>query len=165
VSNAITQTPEHSAYLIFDQGVRDRVKAIEFYDSINLVVHGNTIEKLAENIKVPVSNPEETLKNWNKAVANNDDTKLGRTTGMAELHYAPYYPTHIAPAIHHTMARLHVTPNTRAYHTNGNFMSDLDAAGEVSGGLHGNNRIGGNSIAETIIFGREAGKAMADLIK
>ena len=76
VSNAITKTPEHSAYLIFDQGVRDRVKAIEFYDSINLVVHGNTIEELAENIKVPVSNLEETLKNWNKAVANNDDTKL-----------------------------------------------------------------------------------------
>lgn len=57
-------------------------KAIEFYDSINLVVHGNTIEELAENIKVPVSNLEETLKNWNKAVANNDDTKFGRTTGM-----------------------------------------------------------------------------------
>ncbi len=49
--------------------------------------------------------------------------------------------------------------------TNGNFISGLYAAGEVSGGLHGNNRIGGNSIAETIIFGREAGKAMADLIK
>ena len=165
VSNAITQTPEHSAYLIFDQGVRDRVNAIEFYDSINLVVHGNTIEKLAENIKVPVSNLEETLKNWNKAVANNDDTKFGRTTGMAELDHAPYYAIHIAPAIHYTMGGIHVAPDTRVYDTNGNFISGLYAAGEVSGGLHGNNRIGGNSIAETIIFGREAGKAMADLIK
>ena len=148
VSNAITQTPEHSAYLIFDQ-----------------VVHGNTIEKLAENIKVPVSNLEETLKNWNKAVANNDDTKFGRTTGMAELDHAPYYAIHIAPAIHYTMGGIHVAPDTRVYDTNGNFISGLYAAGEVSGGLHGNNRIGGNSIAETIIFGREAGKAMADLIK
>ena len=165
VSNAITQTPEHSAYLIFDQGVRDRVKAIEFYDSINLVVHGNTIEELAETIKVPVSNLEETLKNWNKAVANNDDTKFGRTTGMAELDHAPYYAIHIAPAIHYTMGGIHVAPDTRVYDTNGNFISGLYAAGEVSGGLHGNNRIGGNSIAETIIFGREAGKAMADLIK
>ena len=165
VSNAITHTPEHSAYLIFDQGVRDRVKAIEFYDSINLVVHGNTIEELAENIKVPVSNLEETLKNWNKAVANNGDTKFGRTTGMAELDHAPYYAIHIAPAIHYTMGGIHVASDTRVYDTNGNFISGLYAAGEVSGGLHGNNRIGGNSIAETIIFGREAGKAMADLIK
>ena len=72
---------------------------------------------------------------------------------------------HIAPAIHYTMGGIHVAPDTRVYDTNGNFISGLYAAGEVSGGLHGNNRIGGNSIAETIIFGREAGKAMADLIK
>ena len=41
----------------------------------------------------------------------------------------------------------------------------LYAAGEVSGGLHGNNRIGGNSIAETVIFGRQAGMQMAKKIR
>ena len=165
VSNAITETPEHSAYLIFDQGVRDRVKAIEFYDSINLVVHGNTIEELAENIKVPAANLTATLQNWNEAVEKNSDEEFGRTTGMASLDHAPYYAIHIAPAIHYTMGGIHIAPDTRVYDINGNFIAGLYAAGEVSGGLHGNNRIGGNSIAETIIFGREAGKAMAELIK
>ena len=165
VSNAITETPEHSAYLIFDQGVRDRVKAIEFYDSINLVVHGNTIEELAENIKVPAANLTATLQNWNEAVEKNSDEEFGRTTGMASLDHAPYYAIHIAPAIHYTMGGIHIAPDTRVYDTNGNFIAGLYAAGEVSGGLHGNNRIGGNSIAETIIFGREAGKAMAELIR
>ena len=165
VSNAITATPEHSAFLIFDQEVRNRVKAIEFYDSINLVVHGQTIEELAENIKVPVANFEKTLENWNQAVEIGNDTKFGRSTGMAELDHAPYYAIHIAPAIHYTMGGIHIAPDTRVYDTNGNFITGLYAAGEVSGGLHGNNRIGGNSIAETIIFGREAGKTMADLIK
>ncbi|TQW13410.1 Fumarate reductase flavoprotein subunit [Lactobacillus gasseri] len=165
VSNAITETPEHSAYLIFDQGVRDRVKAIEFYDSINLVVHGSTIEELAENIKVPAANLKKTLQSWNEAVKKNSDTEFGRTTGMASLDHAPYYAIHIAPAIHYTMGGIHIAPDTRVYDTNGNFIAGLYAAGEVSGGLHGNNRIGGNSIAETIIFGREAGKTMAKLIK
>ncbi|MGJ3952481.1 FAD-binding protein, partial [Limosilactobacillus mucosae] len=41
---------------------------------------------------------------------------------------------------------------------NGDVIPGLYAAGEVSGGLHGNNRVGGNSIAETIIFGRQAGQ-------
>lgn len=165
VSNAITETPEHSAYLIFDQGVRDRVKAIEFYDSINLVVHGSTIEELAENIKVSAANLKKTLQSWNEAVKKNSDTEFGRTTGMASLDHAPYYAIHIAPAIHYTMGGIHIAPDTRVYDTNGNFIAGLYAAGEVSGGLHGNNRIGGNSIAETIIFGREAGKTMAKLIK
>lgn len=165
VSNAITETPEHSAYLIFDQRVRDRVKAIEFYDSINLVVHGNTIEELAENIKVPAAKLKATLQNWNEAVEKNSDDEFGRTTGMASLDHGPYYAIHIAPAIHYTMGGIHIAPDTRVYDTNGNFIAGLYAAGEVSGGLHGNNRIGGNSIAETIIFGREAGKAMAELIK
>lgn len=165
VSNAITETPEHSAYLIFDQGVIDRVKAIEFYDSINLVVHGNTIEELAANIKVPAANLKATLQNWNEAVEKNSDDEFGRTTGMASLDHAPYYAIHIAPAIHYTMGGIHIAPDTRVYDINGNFIAGLYAAGEVSGGLHGNNRIGGNSIAETIIFGREAGRAMAELIK
>ena len=165
VSNAITETPEHSAYLIFDQGVRDRVKAIEFYDSINLVVHGSTIEELAENIKVQAANLKKTLQSWNEAVKKNSDTEFGRTTGMASLDHAPYYAIHIAPAIHYTMGGIHIAPDTRVYDTNGNFIAGLYAAGEVSGGLHGNNRIGGNSIAETIIFGREAGKTRAKLIK
>jgi fumarate reductase flavoprotein subunit len=41
---------------------------------------------------------------------------------------------------------------------NGHPIKGLFAGGEVAGGLHGNNRIGGNSIAETVIFGRQAGE-------
>ena len=112
VSNAITNTPEHSAFLIFDQGVRDRVKAIEFYDSIHLVVHGNTIEELAESINVPGATLEQTLNTWNQAVEKHDDTEFNRTTGMASLDHAPYYAIHIAPAIHYTMGGIHTVSYT-----------------------------------------------------
>lgn len=163
VSSAITATSEHSAYLIFDQSVRDRVKAIEFYDSIGLVVHGENIADLAKNINVDSENLEETINNWNKAVESHDDEEFSRTTGMDRtLSKAPYYAIHIAPAIHYTMGGIHINAHTEVYDTNGNLIPGLYAAGEASGGLHGNNRIGGNSIAETIVFGREAGKRIAE---
>lgn len=163
VSNAITATPEHSAYLIFDQSVRDRVKAIEFYDSIGLVVHEENIADLAKNIKVNAKNLKRTINDWNLAVEKHDDEEFGRTTGMDRtLNQAPYYAIHIAPAIHYTMGGIHINAHTEVYDTNGNLIPGLYAAGEVSGGLHGNNRIGGNSIAETVVFGREAGKRIAE---
>ncbi|WP_346691429.1 flavocytochrome c [Limosilactobacillus vaginalis] len=162
VSNAITALPEHSAYLILDQGIRDHVKAIEFYDKVGLVVHGETIEDLAKKINVDPSNLKQTVATWNQAVENHDDAEFGRTTGMDRGITNPgFFAIHIAPAIHYTMGGIHITPKTQVLDGNGDIIKGLFAAGEVAGGLHGNNRVGGNSIAETIVFGRQAGQQVA----
>lgn len=162
VSNAITALPEHSAYLILDQGIRDHVKAIEFYDKVGLVVHGETIEDLAKKINVDPSNLKQTVATWNQAVENHDDAEFGRTTGMDRGITNPgFFAIHIAPAIHYTMGGIHITPKTQVLDGNGDITKGLFAAGEVAGGLHGNNRVGGNSIAETIVFGRQAGQQVA----
>lgn len=162
VSNAITALPEHSAYLILDQGIRDHVKAIEFYDKVGLVVHGETIEDLAKKINVDPSNLKQTVAIWNQAVENHDDAEFGRTTGMDRGITNPgFFAIHIAPAIHYTMGGIHITPKTQVLDGNGDIIKGLFAAGEVAGGLHGNNRVGGNSIAETIVFGRQAGQQVA----
>lgn len=162
VSNAITALPEHSAYLILDQGIRDHVKAIEFYDKVGLVVHGETIEDLAKKINVDPSNLKQTVATWNQAVENHDDAEFGRTTGMDRGITNPgFFAIHIAPAIHYTMDGIHITPKTQVLDGNGDIIKGLFAAGEVAGGLHGNNRVGGNSIAETIVFGRQAGQQVA----
>lgn len=161
-ANAITALPEHSAYLIFDQGIRDHVKAIEFYDKVGLVVHGETIEELAKKINVDPSNLKQTVTTWNQAVENHDDAEFGRTTGMDRGITKPgFFAIHIAPAIHYTMGGIHITPKTQVLDGNGDIIKGLFAAGEVAGGLHGNNRVGGNSIAETIVFGRQAGQQVA----
>lgn len=162
VSNEITALPEHSAYLILDQGIRDHVKAIEFYDKVGLVVHGETIEDLAKKINVDPSNLKQTVATWNQAVENHDDAEFGRTTGMDRGITNPgFFAIHIAPAIHYTMGGIHITPKTQVLDGNGDIIKGLFAAGEVAGGLHGNNRVGGNSIAETIVFGRQAGQQVA----
>ncbi len=63
----------------------------------------------------------------------------------------------VAPTAHYTMGGLVVEPEQHATRVTG-----LYAAGEVTAGLHGANRLGGNSLAETVVFGRRAGQAAAD---
>lgn len=162
VSNAITGLNEDGAYLIFDQGIRNHVKAVEFYDAIGLVKHGASLAELANEIGVDAANLEATVKTWNEAVKAANDAEFGRSTGMERgIEKGPFFAIHVHPAIHYTMGGIHITPETKVLDTNGNVIKGLYAAGEVSGGLHGNNRIGGNSIAETVIFGRQAGMQMA----
>ena len=158
VSAAITGLNEDGAYLIFDQGIRDHVKAVEFYDHIGLVEHGNSLAELADKIGVDASGLEATVAKWNSDLATGDDTDFGRTTGMDRgVEVGPFFAIHVHPAIHYTMGGIHIDAETEVLDTNGNVIKGLYAAGEVSGGLHGNNRIGGNSIAETVVFGRQAG--------
>lgn len=166
VSDAITGLNEDGAYLIFDQGIRDHVKAVDFYDSIGLVEHGDSLEDLAGKIGVDPENLKQTVAAWNKDVNAGHDSEYGRTTGMERgIATGPFFAIHIHPAIHYTMGGIHINPETEVLDTNGNVIKGLYAAGEVSGGLHGNNRIGGNSIAETIIFGRQAGIMMTEFVK
>lgn len=162
VSEQITALPEQAAYLIFDQGVKERVKAIDFYASKGLVVSAATPSELAQKLQLDPTVLADTLIQWNTAVETKRDVKFGRTTGMQrKLEKAPYYAIHVAPAIHYTMGGLHINEKAQVLDQSGNIMAGLFAAGEVTGGLHGNNRIGGNSIAETVVFGRQAGQQAA----
>lgn len=165
VSNSIVDLPDKSAYLIFDQSVRNRVKAIEFYDHIGLVVTGENVNTLAEKINLSPEVLSQTVSEWNEAVTNKQDNRFGRTTGMErQLSEKPFFAIHIAPAVHYTMGGIHIDTKTHVLDGNGNVIPGLFAAGEVAGGLHGNNRIGGNSISETVVFGRQAGQQSAEYI-
>lgn len=159
VTAAIDELPEKSAYLILDQAVYDRVPAMKFYDSIGLVKHGATISVLAKEIGVPANLLEWTRTEWNVAVNSKGDSKYKRSTGMHhELKNDPYYAVHISPAVHYTMGGVAINDKAQVLNTECQVIRGLFAAGEIAGGLHGHNRIGGNSIAETVIFGRQAGK-------
>ena len=159
VTTAINNLHENGATLIFDQNVRKRVPAIEFYDQIGLVKSGQNWAELAAKNQFDNKTLQETVQKWNQAVLWQQDQQFGRQTGMEQpLNQAPYYSIHVAPAVHYTMGGLAINTKTQVLQTNGQVIPGLFAAGEVTGGLHGNNRIGGNSIAETIVFGRQAGQ-------
>ncbi|MDO4476329.1 MAG: flavocytochrome c [Lachnospiraceae bacterium] len=158
VSAAELEQEGSYAYIIFDQNLRDGLKAIEKYVDTNITVQGDTIEELAEQINIDPAVLAKTLADWNEIVANQDDTQFGRTTGMEhDLSVAPYYAIKIAPGIHHTMGGLKINTETQVLDTEGNIISGLFAAGEVTGGVHGGNRIGGNAVADIVVFGSTAG--------
>lgn len=159
VSEAIDTLNEGGAYLIFGQEIRDRVKAVEFYDSIGLVTTGQSIEELADKAGLDAKNLVTTVSDWNAAVAAGADSKLGRKTGMDRgIQTGPFYAIHIAPAVHYTMGGVGINAKTQVLRDDNSVINGLYACGEIVGGLHGNNRIGGNSISETVIFGRQAGQ-------
>ena len=166
VSAAINSLPERSAYVVFDQALRERATAIEQYDEMGMVVKGDTVAELAKAIGVPEENLVATMEAWNKYVAAKNDTEFSRTTGMEhDLTKAPYYAIKIAPGIHHTMGGLKINTKTEVLKKDGSVIPGLYAAREVTGGVHGSNRIGGNAVADIIIFGRQAGSQSAEYSK
>ena len=163
VSAAELEQPGSYAYIIFDQRLRDGLKAIEKYVSTGITVQGDTIEELAEKIDVDPATLAETLKNWNQYVADQNDPDFGRTTGMDhDLSQAPFYAIKIAPGIHHTMGGVHIDTDAQVIDKDGNPIPGLFAAGEVVGGVHGGNRLGGNAVADVVVFGKIASESAVE---
>ena len=71
---------------------------------------------------------------------------------------APYYAVMVTPAVHHTMGGLRINTEAQVLNHQGNVIPGLFAAGEVTGGVHGGNRLGGNAMADIVTFGRIAGR-------
>lgn len=166
VTAAINKLSDKAAYLIFDQGVRDRATAIEFYAKQGYVTEADTPEALAEKIKMSSDTLAKTVTDWNTAVTSKNDAAFGRTTGMEHALDTPkYFAIKIGPGIHYTMGGVKINTKTEVLDKDQKAITGLYAAGEVTGGLHGDNRIGGNSVAEIIIFGRQAGIQSAAFVK
>lgn len=148
------------AYVIFDQNLRDGLKATEKYVSNGLTVQADTIEELAEKLDIDPATLSKTLADWNAAVAAGKDEAFGRDTGMEhDLSIAPYYAIQIAPGIHHTMGGVKIDEQAQVISAEGEPIPGLFAAGEVTGGVHGGNRIGGNAVADIVVFGRIAAES------
>merc|ERR1712113_1347477 len=73
----------------------------------------------------------------------------------------PFYVAIITPVIHYCMGGLEIDVDSAVVNGDGQAIPGLYAAGEVAGGVHGNNRLGGNSLLDGVVFGRVAGKACA----
>ncbi|MDF2821054.1 MAG: flavocytochrome c [Clostridiales bacterium] len=166
VSAAVIAQEGSYSYIIFDQLLRDNLSAIEKYVDSNITVQGNTIEELAEQINVDPKTLAETLTTWNEAVASKNDAEFNRTTGMDNnTSVGPFYAIKIAPGVHHTMGGVEINTKSEVISKDGTAIPGLFAAGEVTGGVHGANRIGGNAVADIVVFGRVAAKSAIEYIK
>ena len=73
----------------------------------------------------------------------------------------PWYVCQKVVTVHHTMGGIHINDKAQVIGKNGKPIKGLYAAGEVTGGIHGSNRLGGNAIADVFTFGRQAGASAA----
>ena len=167
VSAAILAQTKGEALLIFDQTVRKSLASIETYATQHLLSEGSTLQELAGKVGIPAdrfANAVNRYNGWQKAGRDED---YGRSaTGMpVALETAPFYAVRVKPAIHHTMGGLSVNTETQVLRTDGTPIEGLFAAGEVTGGLHGANRLGGNGVADIVVNGRLAGLAASKLVK
>ncbi|HHY27538.1 MAG TPA: flavocytochrome c [Desulfitobacterium dehalogenans] len=159
VSEAILKQTGGQAYLLFDQEVRESLKAIESYIKGGIIVEADTIEGLAEQIGVDPANLKETMEKYAGYQASGSDPDFGRASMEFPLTQSKYYAGLCAPAVHHTMGGVKINPEAQVLDTEGNPIPGLFAGGEITGGVHGGNRLGGNAVADIVIFGRIAGSS------
>ncbi|MCX8601413.1 MULTISPECIES: flavocytochrome c [unclassified Gilliamella] len=165
VSAEIINLPEHYAYILFDQQVRNENKAVEEYVSHDLVVQADTIKDLADKLSIDSNTLSQTIERYNQFAETKRDEDFGRTTGMRHpINKGPFYAIKIAPGVHHTMGGVTINTETQVLDTDKHVIQGVFAAGEVVGGVHGANRIGGNAVADIIIFGMQAGRKATDYI-
>lgn len=165
VSNAIMKQEGGYAYLIFDQQLRESLNAVESYIEADIVDEEDNLGELADDIDVNPDTLIATVAEWNKTITDKGQDLFNRTTGMdTTISKAPYYAIKVAPAIHHTMGGVEINTKTEVISTDGKAIPGLFAAGEVTGGVHGANRIGGNAVCDIVVFGRIAAKSAAEYI-
>lgn len=120
----------------------------------------DTLEEMAEKIGCDAETLKATVASFNEAVKAGED-EFGRKLYSTELTKGPWIACARVACVHHTMGGIEVNTNTEVLDANGNVIPGLYAAGEVTGGLHGANRLGGNAIVDFVVFGKLAGENAA----
>ena len=125
------------------------------------VIVADTLEELAEKLGISADTFVETIERYNSFVDAQKDDDFGKPLFGEKIDEAPFVATPRSPSLHHTMGGVKIDTNTHVISTEGNVIDGLYAAGEVTGGLHAGNRLGGNAMTDFLVFGRIAGENAA----
>ena len=143
------------AWLIVDSRMADASNVIQGYIKKGFAETGESIQALAEAIGAPADALSATMDKWNACVEAKKDEDFGRVSFANPLDQAPFYAIKVQPGVHHTMGGVRIDSEAQVIDTDGSVIPGLFAAGEVTGGVHGNNRLGGNAVADFVIFPHE----------
>ncbi|GHV60570.1 flavocytochrome c [Spirochaetia bacterium] len=123
-------------------------------------VQADSIEELAQKINVNPANLKKAFDVYNAGIDGVPDP-LGLRTYGKKMGNPPFYAAKRLPTVHHTMGGLLIDPEARVQGKDNKPIPGFYAAGEVTGGIHGANRLGGNALADCSVFGRIAGRSAA----
>lgn len=168
VSKAILAQNGEYAYLMWNKVIGDINNVQTAHDrefqtllEQGLIVKADTIEDAAKFFEIPVNNLLATIDKVNQYAQSGKDLDFNHRGGLVDMAKGPYYIQKAVPSVHHTMGGLKIDKDAHVMDTNGNIIPGLYAAGEVTGGIHGSNRLGGNAITDIVVFGRTAGRNAA----
>ncbi len=153
------------AYLITNEEMRLENASLAGYVKKGYAIEGKTVEELAKALEIDATALMNTLNTYGEAVKSGVDQAFNREHLTQTLENGPYYALKVTPGIHHTMGGLKIDNQTHVLSEEGTIISGLYAAGEVTGGVHGGNRIGGNAVTDIIVFGRIAGQMASGEMK
>ncbi|MDR0267579.1 flavocytochrome c [Paenibacillus sp.] len=168
ISRAILAQEGGYAYQLWNQEIGDISKTAEVHkDEYDMLVKegvlykADTLKEAAEFFKIDPKVLQETIDRVNKFAKSGKDGDFNHRAGLKDMSKGPYYIEKAVPSVHHTMGGLVINKTTQVINDKGVPIPGLFAAGEVTGVIHGTNRLGGNAIADAITFGRIAGQEVA----
>ena len=155
--NAIYAQPDGTMWIVADANrYPERDSSIANFVTLGKTLKASNVAELAALMKVPADKLQQSIDEYNRIVDGEND-RLGLKTYGKKLGVAPFYAAKRVPTVHHTMGGLKIDTQARVLDKDNNAIPGLYAAGEVTGGIHGANRLGGNAIADITVFGRIAG--------
>jgi len=158
VSDAILEQPDGMAYCIFTEDNLN--ETLEGLMELGYIVSGETVEELAEKLGLDAEALQATIDQWNADCEAGADSQFGRESNLNKLE-GTLYGYNFGVGAHYFMGGILINEYTQVVDTNGDAIEGLYAAGEVTGGFHGNYRIDGSGTADAFVFGRLAGKYAA----
>lgn len=152
-------------YLIADEHIKNTAyntsqEKIDRQVENGTLYRADTLEDLAKQLSIDPETFGTTINNYNTYVDQGEYPEFGKDVFDLKVVTAPFYATPRKPAVHHTMGGLKIDTKTHVLDQSGKIISGLYAAGEVAGGIHAGNRLGGNSLTDIFTFGRIAGKTV-----
>lgn len=170
ISNAIKSQTGEVAYLLWDQAGVDETGLFDAHPGevkmgydLGTLFKGDTLEEVAEAAGVDAEELVKTVEHWNEMCDAGADADFNYRSNMNKFETAPYYLGACVPSVHHTMGGVHINTDAQVVKETGETIPNLFAAGEVTGGIHGTNRLGSDAVADCITFGRIAGASAAEL--
>lgn len=156
-------------YMIADESIRQTAantsdETIEREIKEGIIIQADTLEELAEKIDVPADTLTTTIAQYNNYVEQGSDPEFNKSAFGLKVENAPFYATPRKPSVHHTMGGLKIDTQARVIGKDGQIIKGLYAAGEVAGGIHAGNRLGGNALIDIFTYGRIAGESASELL-
>lgn len=166
ISMAIKNQTGNAAYQFCDEAqVKLSGVAEHHADEMNylfnnkLLVKANTIKEAADFFGIDAAELEKTVEKYNQYAKDGKDLEFNKRGKLTPFEAkGPFYIMKAVPAVHHTMGGVKIDENARVINTKGEIIKGLYGAGEVTGDIHGTNRLGSDAIADITVFGRIAGQ-------